>query len=592
MIMGVMEKMRDSTASILWILIFSFGILWVLADVDFFSGVTQGPANLGQVNGDPITLEEYNQRVSFYTDQFTQQTGGSLTPELRSLYENQAWEDLVAARLIQQKINDMGIVVTDNELIDMVMGENPDPFIRQQFADSDGVIDRIALRAAIDAPENSQAWIMIEQQLRDNRRQQKMSNFIMSGLRVSSLDIENEFVRTNSIADVRYLRFPFAEVPDRDITISEDELRRYHRENSDQFQRSESYRFRFVGWDKTPTSQDTLNTIQDVSELREAFALAENDSLFLLRYQSAIPYRGEFVEEEAVREEFRPVLDLEVGEVSDVMMINGAPHLFKKIDRRGTAVRFAVLSYPVTADPISTLDRLLESAEEFEFFASADGFETEADRRDLEITQATATKDNPFITGLGVSQVTLDALTDLRVNRISSPVELDDRFIVLQMLERTPAGTRPLEEVRTQVENAVRNQKRKEIMVDRVLAWMEQESDLDELALLTEREVQLADAVSMNSTTLPGAGREVEVIGAIFGMERGQIHGPVTGQNAVFILQTNDVFVANPSEMTLSQRNEIRSRLEQQKFMAFNEVFIERLKADARIRDNRSQFFR
>ncbi len=195
--MGVMEKMRNSTASILWILIFSFGILWVLADVDFFSGITQGPTNLGVVNGEPITLEEYNNRVSFYTEQFAQQTNQAMTPEMRALYENQAWEDLVAARLIQQKMNEIGITVTDNELIEMITGDNPDPFIRQQFADSDGNIDQIALRAAIDAPENSQAWIMIEQQLRDNRRQQKMSNFISSGLRVSSAEIRNEFIREN-----------------------------------------------------------------------------------------------------------------------------------------------------------------------------------------------------------------------------------------------------------------------------------------------------------------------------------------------------------------------------------------------------------
>lgn len=272
--MGVMEKMRNSTASILWILIFSFGILWVLADVDFFSGLTQGPSSLGDVNGDPITLEEYNNRVSFYTEQFTQMSGTAMTPEMKTLYENQAWEDLVAARLIQQKMTELGIAVTDNELIEMITGENPDPFIRQQFADAEGNIDRIALRAAIEAPENSSAWIMIEQQLRDNRRQQKMSNFIASGLRVSRVDIENEFIRSNSFADVRYVRFPFSEVSDDEITVTEDELRAYHRNNPAQFQRSETYRFRYVSWDKTPTSQDTLNAIRDIEDLRDAFAVS------------------------------------------------------------------------------------------------------------------------------------------------------------------------------------------------------------------------------------------------------------------------------------------------------------------------------
>ncbi len=590
--MGVMEKMRNSTASILWILIFSFGILWILADVDFFSGITQGPTNMGEVNGEPITLEEFNNRVSFYTEQFSTQTNQPITPEMRALYENQAWEDLVAARLIQQKMNDIGITVTDQELIDMVTGPNPDPFIRQQFADADGNIDRIALRAAIDAPENSQAWIMIEQQLRDNRRQQKMSNFITSGLKVSSLDIRNEFVRSNSFADIQYIRFPFSEITDDEISVSDDELQAYHRNNASQFQRSETYRFRYVSWDKTPTPQDTLRAISDVEVLREAFAMAENDSLFLLRNQSATSYRGGFFSADEIREEYLPVVDLEVGEISDVVMINGNPHIFKKIEERGNEFRFAVFSYNVVADPIATIDRLAERAEEFEFYASSEGFEREAERRDLEIMEATATKDNPFIPGLGQSQAVLNILDELRTNRISSPIELNDRFIVIQLIQRTPEGTRPLNEVRAQIENAVRNQKRRDIMYDRVRQLITDNGDLQTLADRSGKEIQFADGIRLGGTTIPGAGRELEVIGRIFGMENGELSGPIRGENAVFIIYAEDISLADPAAMTSSQRSEIRNRLEQQKFFTFNEVFLDRLKEDARIRDNRSRFLR
>src|SRR5690625_7965761 len=103
-----------------------------------------------------------------------------MTIEMRSMYENQAWEDLVAARLIRQKMDELGITVTDNELIDMIAGTNPDPFIYQQFADESGNIDRIALQAAIDALDNRLIWITIEQQIRDHRRKQKMENLISS----------------------------------------------------------------------------------------------------------------------------------------------------------------------------------------------------------------------------------------------------------------------------------------------------------------------------------------------------------------------------------------------------------------------------
>lgn len=590
--MGVMEKMRNSTASILWILIFSFGVLWVLADVDFFAGITQGPTNLGVVNGNEITMDEYNQRVSFYTEQFNQQTGSSMTPELRATYENQAWEDLVAARLIEDKMNQMGISVTDRELIEMVTGDNPDPFIRQQFAREDGTIDRVALQAAIDAPENSEVWIMIEQQLRENRRQQKMNNFISSGLRVSSLDIKNEFIRNNSFADIRYVRFPYSEVSDDEISITEEELRRYYEANPDQFRRSESYRFRYVSWDKTPTSRDTTQTIQDVEDLRGAFADAVNDSLFLDRYQSEVRYRGGFHRISDLEEAYQRVADMEEGEVSEVFMVDGDPHAIKLIERRNDEVRFGVLSYRVIADPVGTIDRIAEQAEEFQFYASSEGFENEADRRDLEVREATATKGNPQISGLGQSQKALRVLEDLRRNRVSDPVELDDKFIVVQMIERTPEGTRPFSEVRSQVESAVRNQKRIEMTMQRAQEVLSGNGDIDTIAERAGKEVRVAEGIRKGGSSIPGAGRELRVIGSIFNKTPGELSGAIRGENAVFVMIVDDLDIADASEMTASQRNEIRNRLEQQKFSAFNQVFVDRLKEGASIRDNRDRMLR
>lgn len=590
--MGVMEKMRNSTASILWILIFSFGVLWVLADTQVFDAMAVGPRNLGTVNGDEISLDEYNQRVSNYTDQFSRQSGRSMSPEMRAMYENQAWEDLVAARLVEQKIRELGISVTDNELMEMVTGDNPAPFIREQFQNEDGTIDRIALRAAIEAPENSEIWISIEQQLRENRRQQKLNNFISSGLQISSLDIKNEYVQANSFADVEYVRFPYSEISNDDLSVSEEELRSYYNDNSSEFQRSESFRFRYVSWDKTPTAQDTTNTIQEIENLRPAFEDAVNDSTFIRRYQSSTPYNGAYVAIDEIRDEYSPVIDLEVGEVSDVVMIDGDPYAFKKIDQRGNEIKFAVLSYKVEADPIGTIDRLAEEAEEFKFYAESDGFEEEAERRDLEVLEASATKDNPFIPNLGASQQTLRTLENLRVNRISDPIELDEYFVVLQLLDRTPEGTRPFEEVRSQVENAVRTQKRKELMATRVRDLVQANSDLTSLAEAAGKNIQSAEGVRMNSSSLPGAGREPKVIGAIFEQETGRMSREIAGENAVFVVLVNDLDIADPAEMSSTERSEIRNRLEQEKFMAFNEVFVDRLKEEADIKDNRRQILR
>lgn len=588
--MGVMEKMRGSTTTILWVLIFSFGVLWILADTQVFDALAVGPQNLGQVNGNEISIEEYNNRVNYYTNQFNQQA--TVTPEIRALYENQAWEDLVASKLIQQKINELGITVTDGELIDMVTGENPAPFIRQQFQQEDGTIDRIALRAAIEAPENSEIWIMIEQQLRESRRQEKLNNFLSSGLRASSLEVQNEYARENSFADVRYVRFPYGDITDEEISVSEDELREYYNNNPSQYERSESYRFRYVSWDKTPTAADTSATVREIENLRQAFAETEEDSLFLLRNDTATPYNGSWVSRDELREEYAPVLDLEAGEVSEVHMINGDPYVFKKIAEQGDEIRFAVLSYEVIADPVATIDRLAESADEFRFYAGSDGFAEEAERRELRISEASATKENPFIPGLGQSQQTMRALENLSEGDISEPLELANQFIVLQVMEMTPEGVRPFNEVRAQVESRVRTEKRREMMHTRVSELLNSHQNLEGIASEAELEVQTAEGVRMGGASIPGAGREPQVIGAIFGLEAGEMSGTIEGENAVFVVRADDINKADAADMTDEQRQQISDRLEQQKFIAFNQTFIDRLKEDASIRDNRSLLLR
>lgn len=590
--MGVMEKMRSSTSSILWILIFSFGILWVMADVDFFGGITQGPRDMGVVNGEPITIEEYNQRVSFYVEQYNENQGGDMTSEIRSSLEEQAWEDLVASRLVQQKMDELGISVTDRELLEMVTGDNPAPFIRQQFSDQQGNIDRVALRAAIESPENSEIWISIEQQLRDNRRQQKMNNFIGAGLKISSLDVKNQYIRNNSFADISYVRFPFADVAADEITVSEQEMRDYLSDNPDQFQRAETYRFQYVRWMIEPTSADTASTIQDVENMRPRLEQAEDDSLFFSRNLSDTPYNGSYVARDQIRDEYSPVLDLEVGEVSEVVMIDNAPHIFKKIDERGNEIKFAVFSYDIDPDPVATVDRLAESADDFEFYASEEGFEVEAERRDLEIRSATATKGNPFIPGIGQSQQILSTLNNMSAGDVSEQIELDDQFVVLQLQEKIPEGTRPFSEVRSQIENMVRNNKRQSVIRSRVEEMTGSNTGLEELAASAEKEVQTAENIRMSSATIPGAGREPKVIGAIFAAEQGTVTAPIEGETAIFVIRVESKEMADAEEMTDEQRSQIRSQLEQQKVSAFNQVFIDELKEDASITDNRSRLLR
>ncbi len=590
--MGVMDKMRKSTGAILWILIFSFGVLWMLADTNMFDVIQQGPRTLGSVNGESISLEEYNNRLQYYTQQYSQQTGNSMTPEVRAQYEQQAWNDLVNSRLLQDKMDDLGIHVTDQEVVNMITGPNPDPLIRQNFSKEDGTIDRVALQSWAEAPENKQLLISIEQQMRQKRQQQKMSNYLQSSMDVSDYEIEQYYIRNNTYADVSFVRFPYADVGDSEISVSEDELREYYNNNQDNYKRKESYRINYVSFDKTPTKQDTARTFEEMNRLQSDFATAENDSLFFNRYQSSTQYSVETIAKDEIRDLYQPVLDVEEGEVTDVIQDGGRLFLLKKLDATSNDVTFTVFSRDITADPIATIDARAETADDFSFYAQEDGFEAEAERRDLEIREGFATKGNNFVSGIGQSRQIMRFLETAHEGQISDPLELNEQFVVIKVSEITEAGTEPFEEVKGQIETVVTNNKRKQQVVSNVEDLIGQNNDLQGIAEAAGKEVMTVESLAKSAATIEGAGREPKVVGAIFGLDDGEQSSAIEGTSAAFVVRLDELYEADLDGLTSDVRQRIRQQLRQQKNQAFMNTWIDQLKEEADIDDNRAQLLR
>ena len=587
--MGVMEKMRNSTAIILWVLIGSFGLLWVMADVNFFDAIQAGPNALGSVNGEEISNEEYQSRIQYYSNAYSQQTGNSMDAEMRAFYESQVWDELVSARLISQKMDELGITVSDEEVLDRVYGENPAPVIRQNFTREDGTIDRAAIQQVLSSSQFSQQAIALELQLREEIRQMKLNNYIRAGLQVSDSEIEEEYIKENSTAHVQYVRFPYSEIPEEELNISEDDLQNFYRKNRENYSRDESYRFRYVSFSKLPTASDTAQLIQDLEELRQPFAEAQNDSLFLSRNASSTDYRTTTVNREDLRDQYSAVLNLEVGEVSEVQTFASQVFILKKTSQQGDEIGFQIMSYSIEALP-STIDAANEQAADFEFFASEESnFEDEAAKRELEVKEAFATKGNDFISGLGSSQQIINFLEKADEGDISEVLELGTEFIVLEVTEVTEEGYRPFEEVRNQVENLVKTERRKELTSQKIQGLISGNTEIDAIASAAEKEVQSNENLRAAATVIPGAGREPQVIGAIFALEEGATSNVITGNSAAFVVHVVSKDQADPSEMSEQERNTIRQRLEQQKMQMFSSVWLEQLRENADITDNRSR---
>lgn len=590
--MGVMTKMRDNTAIVLYILIGSFGLLWVIMDVYDPNVATMGPRALGEVNGEPITLEEYNSRVQYYTNAYSNQSGASITPEIRAIYESQVWDELVSTKLLEQKMDDLGITVTDSELLDMVFGENPDPLIRQYFQREDGTIDRFVVENVLTDPTYSQEALTIEIQLRQKRRQEKLSNFITAGLQVTDQQIVDEFTKRNSFADISYLRFPYNEVNDADIEITDADVRNYYNENKEQYKTQENYRAQFVAFSTLPTSEDTATINRELADLRSSFATAVDDSVFLIRNQSTTRFNGVYVEKDELREDYAPVLDVAEGAVTDVINLGSSAAIIKKIDERGSEIQFAVMSLAYEALP-ATVDAAFEAADEFLYFATEESsFEEEAERSNVRIQEAFASEGNTFVSGIGSSQQVLNFLETGSVGDISDPIELASQFVVIRIIEVNEEGYRPIDEVRPQIETQVQNQKRRQQTLQNVRDMLAANPDLESLSAASGKEIQNVDGLAANATVLTGGGREPKIIGSVFAMSDNTMSPALEGTTGAYVVFVNSISEPAPNTLDEATAGTLRSELEQQINQKYLAVWLDQLRAEADIIDNRNRLLR
>jgi peptidyl-prolyl cis-trans isomerase D len=342
--MGVMNKLRESTGAILWILVFAFGVIWVLQDSGGLDTLGQVGNNIGSVNGEPITVEEYNAAVDQQVQSWQNQTGDSMPPQMLDQTRDRVFNQLVEARLREQEMERLGLGVSDEELIEMIQGDNPHPIITAYFSDGNGGVDRALLQNFIANPDATADWINIENYLRSERRRQKLENLIMSTVRITEADVQEEYLNRNKSVDVRYVALRFSALSDDEISYDEGDLRAFYTRHRDEFAREKTYEIAYVMASKAPTAADTAAVLDDVASLRDSFAEAEDDSLFLARNGSERPWTDAYFRPDELADDISSAVfaNATAGSVVGPIMSGGQVHLIKVIDVRApeeTAVK-------------------------------------------------------------------------------------------------------------------------------------------------------------------------------------------------------------------------------------------------------------
>jgi peptidyl-prolyl cis-trans isomerase D len=338
--MALMTSIRNNLAKLFGVLAVFF-ILFIIFDwgMDITGRRGRGRGNaevLGKVNGQEISYRLFSEMVRRAEENQKKQQNTDLDEETERQIRSQVWNQLVDEILLDQQIERLGITVTDQEIRDIVMGPNPPQFLVKQFTDSTGTFRRDAYVQGMSDPQNREAWIQVEDMIRQEQKRRKLQSLLIATVNVSNDEILQRYIDRNQTMNAEYVLFDVNRlIPDSAVTVTEDDLRKVYDAHPGDFQAKASRRVKYVFFSESPSADDTASVEEEAQRLLKQAQSGAVDFIELAKTYSDIPSSPAFFTHgELSPAKEKAVFSAKKGEIVGPIRDYDGIHLIKILDQR------------------------------------------------------------------------------------------------------------------------------------------------------------------------------------------------------------------------------------------------------------------
>jgi peptidyl-prolyl cis-trans isomerase D len=369
--MATLEKIRRR-AGILVMGVIGLAMLgFILGDFNI-----RPSTKVAEINGKTYGVEDYRSEQQVLLNFYKMNYGENLDPQLEQQVEDETWRRMVRNSVMGNTYNKLGIEVSDDELKAMVAGDQtsgmggnvaafnePHPIVRQMFSNPEtGEFNRyimINYFNSLDREEYAQEkerWRFIENEIVDERMNQKYITLLSKGLRPSSLDVKDYYTENGKKVDFSYVAKNFATVPDEDIKISEADLKDYYKKNIEHYKSKESRTIEYVVFDVVASELDDANSKLWTRQTKNEFSRMGSDkTVSYINSVSDEPFDTKFYNMSELNPLLKDsLLSMSVGSIFGPYYEDEAYKLSKinKIENRPDSVRarHILIGYSIVGD--------------------------------------------------------------------------------------------------------------------------------------------------------------------------------------------------------------------------------------------------
>lgn len=278
--MATLQKIRNQAG--LLIVVIGVALLAFIIGDFLNSGGTflqMSKNNVAKVNGDAISPEEFQAKL-----------GAETTDADR----NRIFTEMVMTKAMSDCAENIGITVSEEELNDLITGDNTSPLVLQQYTNPQtGQFDKEMLMSylsqlfstdltTLDEEQQYQiamaqeSWYAFEEAVKNDRVSRKMFNLVSKSLLPNDVDLESAFAETTKNVDIAYVPQLYTAIPDSLVEVSESEVKALYSKKRENYKIDENRTIEFVALSVSPTQDDFKATEELFNTLSETFATTEN----------------------------------------------------------------------------------------------------------------------------------------------------------------------------------------------------------------------------------------------------------------------------------------------------------------------------
>ncbi|EMR02419.1 peptidylprolyl isomerase [Cesiribacter andamanensis] len=288
--MAVINTIREKLGVLVLVFIGVAILAFIMADLFGPGSSFSSPdRSVGEIAGQDINIQEFNDKVDELENQYQMRSNAPLNEAQRAAIRNQAWDALIAEKAFGKQFSKLGLTVTDEEMVDMVQGDNISPEIQQAFTNPEtGEFDRNQLVNYLQniqnmPPQQQMQWYMFEQTLRPARARVKYDNLLLYSEYVTNAEARREYASQNAVAEIKYLYIPYYSIGDSAVQVTDKELQQYIEKNKSRYQSEATRSVKYVLFPVQASDVDRDSFTRQLNQLKEDLAAARNDSLFAVR---------------------------------------------------------------------------------------------------------------------------------------------------------------------------------------------------------------------------------------------------------------------------------------------------------------------